>query len=266
MPMLSLRRPTARTISKFLTAQAKLGLTYSAVGATAALPPEGYTVDHTRIKLGEGEEVFSAAQAALGRWDQFRLGWVEAWSPETPIATGAIVAVIARLLGLWWLNACRVVYVVDEEEPIRRFGYSYGTLPDHAETGEERFLIEWDRASGAVWYDILAFSRPHQLMTWLGYPYMRRVQKRFGRGSAAAMVRAVRFETAGGDGSGISGLVIGGSSLSGRVCPELGRIRQPTWLDSLRGRLRRARKAVSSGSSSKCIGPVLVLYRGPALR
>jgi glycosyl hydrolase family 25 len=29
---------------------------------------------------------------------------------------------------------------------------------------------------------------------------------------------------------------------------------------------RGAREAVSSGSSSKCIGPVLVLYRGPALR
>ena len=78
----------------------------------------GLCVDHTRIKLGEGEEVFMRAKAALGRWEQFRLGWVEAWSPETPIQTGEVVAVIARNLGLWWLNACRIVYVVDEEEPI----------------------------------------------------------------------------------------------------------------------------------------------------
>ena len=112
--MLSLRRPSAETIGEFLAAQSKLGLTYPAVGATAAVPPAGYAVDHTRIKLGEGEKVFSAAKAALGRWDQFRLGWVEAWSPETPIETGEVVAVIARLLGLWWLNACRIVYVVDE--------------------------------------------------------------------------------------------------------------------------------------------------------
>ena len=56
------------------------------------------------------------------------------------------------------VNACRVVYVVDEEEPIQRYGFAYGTLPDHAETGEERFLVEWNRASGEVWYDILAFS------------------------------------------------------------------------------------------------------------
>ena len=151
----------------------------------------GYAVDHTRIKLGEGEEVFTKAKAALGRWEHFRLGWVEVWSPETPIQTGEVVAVIARNLGLWWLNACRIVYVVDEEEPIRRYGFAYGTLPDHAETGEERFLVEWDRASGEVWYDILAFSRPHRLLTRLGYPYVRRVQKRFAKESAAAMLKAV---------------------------------------------------------------------------
>jgi uncharacterized protein (UPF0548 family) len=195
MSMLSLRRPSAETIREFLAAQSKLGLTYAAVGATAAVLPAGYAVDHTRIKLGAGEKDFSAAKAALERWEQFRLGWVEAWSPETPIQSGEVVAVIARLLGLWWLNACRIVYIEDEQGPIQRFGFAYGTLPDHAGTGEERFLIEWDRVSGAVWYDILAFSRPRQFLARLGYPYLRRVQRRFGKESAATMVRAVRVET-----------------------------------------------------------------------
>ena len=189
--MKSLRRPTAATVREFLAAQAKLGFTYTAVGATASLPPTGYVVDHTRIKLGEGEEVFTRAKAALGRWEQFRLGWVEAWPPETPIQTGEVVAVVARRVGLWWLSACRVVYVVDEPGSVSRYGFAYGTLPDHAGAGEERFLVEWDRASGEVWYDILAFSRPQWLLTRLGYRYMRRLQKRFGRESAAAMVRAV---------------------------------------------------------------------------
>jgi uncharacterized protein (UPF0548 family) len=189
--MLSLRRPSIEMISEFLTAQSKLPFSYAAVGATASQPPAGYTVDHTRIKLGDGEEVFTKAKAALERWEQFRLGWVEAWSPETTIQSGEVVAVIARNLGLWWLNACRIVYVVAEDEPIQRYGFAYGTLPDHAETGEERFLVEWDRASGEVWYDILAFSRPHQLLTHLGYPYVRRVQKRFATESVAAMLKAV---------------------------------------------------------------------------
>jgi uncharacterized protein (UPF0548 family) len=148
-------------------------------------------VDHTRVKLGEGEEAFTKAQAALRRWEQFRLGWMEAWSPKTTIEQGDPVAIIARNLGVWWLNACRVVYVVDESGAVSRYGFPSGTLPDHAGTGEERFLVEWDRKSGEVWYDILAFSRPHGLLARLGRPYMRRVQKRFGRESAAAMIRAV---------------------------------------------------------------------------
>jgi uncharacterized protein (UPF0548 family) len=189
--MISLRRPSTEAIRDFLASQSNLGFTYTAVGATASQPPAGYTVDCTRVKLGEGEEAFTRAKGALWRWEQFRLGWMEAWSPKTTIETGDPVAIIARNLGLWWLNACRIVYVVDEVAPIRRYGYASGTLPAHAGEGEERFLVEWDRASGEVWYDILAFSRPQGMLARLGRPHMRRVQKRFGRESAAAMLRAV---------------------------------------------------------------------------
>ena len=154
--------------------------------------PPGYVVDHTRIKLGEGESVFRSARAALQRWEQFRLGWVEAWSPETPIRSGEVVAVIGWAIGMWWLNSCQIVYVVDESGPVGKFGFAYGTLPGHVESGEERFLIEWDRDTDGVWYDILAFSRPNHILTRLGYPLVRRKQKRFGRDSAAAMRRAVR--------------------------------------------------------------------------
>src|SRR5262249_800616 len=65
------------------------------------------------------------------------------------------------------------------------------TLPEHAESGEERFTVEWHEADAAVWYDILAFSRPQQLLARCGYPIARRLQKRFARDSAAAMQRAV---------------------------------------------------------------------------
>lgn len=193
--MLSLQKPSAESIRPFLEAQAKLPFTYSAVGATATTPPTGYAVDHTRIKLGKGEQVFHAARAALQRWEQFRLGWVEAWSPDTPIQVGEVVAVMGRAIGLWWLNACRIVYVEEESGPISKFGFAYGTLPGHVESGEERFLIEWDRDDDSVWYDILAFSRPNHFMTRLGYPMVRRTQKRFGRDSAAAIFKAVNGTT-----------------------------------------------------------------------
>ena len=189
--MLSLRKPSAESIRPFLKAQAKLPFSYAEVGATARTPPAGYAVDRTRIKLGEGEPVFQAARAALQRWEQFRLGWVEAWSPDTPIQTGEVVAVMGRAICLWWLNACRIVYVVDESGPISKFGFAYGTLPGHVESGEERFLIEWDRGDNGVWYDIIAFSKPNHFLTRLGYPMARRTQKLFGRDSAASMLRAV---------------------------------------------------------------------------
>ena len=190
--MISLRRPTTETVRAFLASQSGLDLSYPEVGATATQSPSGYTVDHTRIWLGEGEIVFTAAKAALGRWEQFNLGWVQAWSPDDSIKAGGLVGVTGRSLGLWWLNACRVVYVVDERDnPVTKFGFAYGTLPEHAESGEERFLIEWDRAGGSVWYDILAFSRPKQLLARLGHPWVRRLQRRFGRDSAKAMSRAV---------------------------------------------------------------------------
>lgn len=184
-------RPPPQTVRAFLDAQSGLAFTYPAVGATATAPPAGYVVDHTRVRVGEGERAFEAARAALRCWDHFRLGWVEAIPAEDAIRAGAVVAVVARTLGVWWLNACRVVYVLDDDQAdVRRWGFAYGTLPGHAESGEERFLVEWDRRGGGVWYDILAFSRPRHALARLGYPLARRFQRRFARDSAEAMVRA----------------------------------------------------------------------------
>jgi uncharacterized protein (UPF0548 family) len=185
--MPSFRKPSPDAIRAFLATQSGREFTYPAVGATAAAPPSGFVVDRTRVRLGAGGDVFGAAKAALARWDHFRLGWVEAVPTDTPLAAGACVAVVARVLGLWWLNACRIVYAVDEVGPVSRFGFGYGTLPGHAEAGEERFLVEWDRADDGVWYDVLAFSRPNHPLARLGYPLARRTQRRFARDSAAAM-------------------------------------------------------------------------------
>ncbi len=143
LPVLSLRKPSADTLRRFLASQADLPFTYEAVGATAEAPPQGYVVDRTRIQLGAGEAVFDAAVAALRRWEQFGLGWVQVGFTDTPIEVGEVVAVMGQAVGMWWTNTCRIVYTVHEPEPIRKFGFAYGTLPGHVERGEERFLIEW---------------------------------------------------------------------------------------------------------------------------
>jgi len=189
--MILIRKPSPNIVREFLAKQAQLTFSYSFVGQTASTPPAGYNVDHTRVKLGSGEATFCAANKALQQWIQFRIVGLQLWHPETPIKTGSVVAIVAQVCGVWWLNACRIVYVVDETGPVQRFGFAYGTLPDHAETGEERFMVEWNRADDSVWYDILAFSKPRHLLARLGYPFSRFVQRRFARRSAAAMQRAV---------------------------------------------------------------------------
>ena len=69
---------------------------------------------------------------------------------------------------------CRVVDVVDE--PDRR-GFAYGTLPGHPETGEERFAVERNPASGEVTVTVTAFSNPALWRTKLAGPLGRLLQR-----------------------------------------------------------------------------------------
>lgn len=181
--MFRIVEPTERDVIEFISAQRDLPFTYSEVGATNTSPPAGYTVDHNRIQLGEGETTYTRAVAALKDWRQFDLGWVTIVPSGVNVEIGATVAVKARAFGTWSLNAARVVYVIDEP---RRFGFAYGTLPDHVECGEERFLVEW-LPDDSVWHDILAFSRPQHPLVKLSAPLARRLQKRFARESLIRM-------------------------------------------------------------------------------
>lgn len=187
--MFLLRKPTEETVRQFIAAQQTLPFSYSEVGATQTGAPAGYTVDHNRIKLGQGPDTYQRALTALRSWKHFDLGWVTIVPHNTPIEVGRVVAVQAQTFGFWSLSACRIVYVIDELEPMKRFGFAYGTLPNHVECGEERFMIEWHE-DDSVWYDIYAFSHPQHPLVRLGFPIARRLQKRFARESLAAMVRA----------------------------------------------------------------------------
>jgi uncharacterized protein (UPF0548 family) len=80
------------------------------------------------------------------------------------------------------------VYVVDEP---RRFGFAYGTLREHVERGEERFLVE-HRPDDGVWYDLFAFSTPQHVLARLASPIGRALQRRFAHDSMAAMQRATK--------------------------------------------------------------------------
>lgn len=190
--MFLLREPSKAEIARFVSSQGELPFSYGEVGATRGETlPKGYVVDRYRVKLGEGEEAYERAKDALRSWRQFDLGWVGLRPGDAPIQTGTTVAVLARHAGFWSLGSARIIYRVEESGAVQRFGFAYGTLPGHAERGEERFLVEHDLRSGAVSYDVLAFSRPNHPLAWLGYPFVRMLQGRFARDAKEAMKRAV---------------------------------------------------------------------------
>lgn len=190
--MFLLRQPSEAVIQQFISFQDALPFSYREVGATRSdAPPAGYTVDHNRIRLGEGENTYQLAVSALQSWKQFELGWVTIVPLSTPVEVGRTVAVQANTFGFWSLSAARIVYLIEEVGSMKRFGFAYGTLPDHVECGEERFTIEWHKDNDdSVWYDIYAFSRPQHPFVRLGLPIARTLQKRFARESLANMVTA----------------------------------------------------------------------------
>ncbi len=133
---------------------------------------------------------FERAKVALTAWKHFELGWVEVFPALAGISPGTVVAVLVRHLGFWSMNGCRVVYSIAGDDP-REFGFAYGTLPNHAECGEESFKVSLRPDTGEVSYVIRAASRPRALLARLGYPVTRSFQARFRRDSAAALARAI---------------------------------------------------------------------------
>jgi uncharacterized protein (UPF0548 family) len=177
----TLRAPTALQVSHFLARQRLSPLTYpeAAVGATlaaAALPP-GYHHERVSIVLGDGDAVFARAAAGIRAWCAPAGAGIEIEPADAPITVGTTVALVIRMGPAHVLAACRIVAVVDEPD---RYGFAYGTLPSHPEEGEESFVVARD-TSGAVRFDIVAFSRPHDWVTKLGSPVARRVQTRTSR-------------------------------------------------------------------------------------
>ncbi len=188
--MWSLRKPTEAQLESFLSEQARTNFSYADVGATASgLCPKNFDDDSNQVLLGRGEDAFRRACIALQKWRQFPARWTRIIPADATLQSGKNVVLIVRVLGMWWWCSARIVYTVDDAEPVRRFGFAYGTLPEHVERGEERFTIEMN-SDGEVWYAIRAFSRPRMLIARLCYPIARRLQRKFVRDSKAAMLAA----------------------------------------------------------------------------
>ncbi len=185
--MPSIRRPSPKQIEEFILASKDLPLSYHTIGIAQADSP-GFKVDEASAVIGHGPAIFERAKLALTKWRQFALGWVELFPRKASIGLDTNVAVLARHLGCWSLNGCRVVYLIDDDG--RRFGFAYGTLTNHAECGEEIFEVSMNESDEVI-YRIRAASKPRAAFARIGYPVTRLFQAKFRRDSIAAMRRAV---------------------------------------------------------------------------
>lgn len=149
---------------------AALPLTYSEVGATAGELPDGYHHVRKSAVIGKGRQRFDAAAMAGMRWGMLRGAGVSVDATTEVAAVGSEV-----IVHLGPVRApCRVVYVVDETD---RRGFAYGTLPGHAESGEELFLVRYDPATESVLAEVTAFSRHATWWSRLASPVTALVQR-----------------------------------------------------------------------------------------
>lgn len=145
--------------------------TYDEVGATAEHDlPSGYNHLERSRELSQG--TFDAAAERLMTWRVHEAAGLGVAASNQRVEPDAVVEMF---LGPRWLNVravCRVVYVIDEPD---RVGFAYGTLPGHAESGEESFIIE--RHGDAVRFVVRAFSNPATRLARLGGPVATAVQQ-----------------------------------------------------------------------------------------
>jgi uncharacterized protein (UPF0548 family) len=191
-PVFLVRPPSDAKLSQILAAVGDARFTYDAVGATAhpdELPDGYHHVRATRV-LGRGDQAFAAAVDGIRRWQLHRRQGYRVAPDEPPIEVGTVVALVVPLVAVHVIATCRIAWVVDEPD---RFGFGYGTLPIHPESGEEAFVVERDTDGDRdVRLAITAFSRPRHALVRLAGPVARRQQARATQGYLDALAAHVR--------------------------------------------------------------------------
>jgi len=92
-------------------------------------------------------------------------------------------ALLSRHFGVWSLDFCRVVYVLNSEPEksgsieTHRLRLRHSSRPRRPRRGI--FSIEFHTATQEVWYEIFSFSQPANSLIRLAGPLARRAQLRF---------------------------------------------------------------------------------------
>jgi uncharacterized protein (UPF0548 family) len=162
-------------------------------GILSAPTPLGMSNDRLDVIVGGGEPAWERARRAIDEWRPFDLGWAEIVTGGLPPHPGQDVIVQARILGVRFTVASRVLAVHDQDDlESARYGFTYGTLRSHVERGEELFEVWRDHATGEVGYRIHAMAAPGRWYAAVGRAVVDHYRARFRGDSAVAMEHAVR--------------------------------------------------------------------------
>jgi uncharacterized protein (UPF0548 family) len=164
-----LRRPDESDLAELLAKCRDAALTYTPVGGSLdGVVSTGLHRHRWSVALPLG--TLERAKEAITAWKVHRGAGLSVVA-DGPITVGTNVAMSAPLPVGFVDVTCRIVAVVDEET---RYGFAYGTLPVHPETGEEAFIVARD--NDCVRFDVQAVSAPRHPLARLIPPLANRLQ------------------------------------------------------------------------------------------
>jgi uncharacterized protein (UPF0548 family) len=183
-----LRHPSDADVEALLTRVSNHAPTYPEIGASGhGTLPTGYRTGRCSMVLGYGPAVFERGKDALRGWRAHRGAGALLRPPVPELVVGTDMVTLIRLGPLWVVAPCRIVYVTNTATS---FGFGYGTLPGHPESGEESFHVHLD-AQGEVAFTIIFFARIVDPLAKVGSPVARMQQRRVTRLYLASVGDAV---------------------------------------------------------------------------
>jgi uncharacterized protein (UPF0548 family) len=196
---LFLREPATEKISNQIRKFQTDDVSYRKIGSTkswrrdsfARLPNakivDGDLLQFRSVEIGNGQNDFQNAVAALRRGVCFDLSWVNCHQQRN-FHQGDTFCLTAPAFGIWTANFCRVVYVQEDEDVDRKMlSVGIGTLACHAAAGEERLSVVWERKTDEVDFLIGSFSQPRSWLSKLFVSYLRKQQRRFAQSASQRM-------------------------------------------------------------------------------
>jgi uncharacterized protein (UPF0548 family) len=183
--VISLRRLDVTQLDALLAKARLEAPTYAEVGASRdEVLPSGYHHVHVEERIGD-DAAFERASAGLRTWAAHQGAGLRVF-PNEPVAPNATVIGVTSIGPVQMVVPCRIVAVFKEPDV---FGFAYGTLPGHPESGEESFALV--RRDGATYFTVRAFSRPVDPLARLSGPLGRAVQRSVTRRYVGALRRFV---------------------------------------------------------------------------